>query len=117
LEEQLAVIHGLWTADGPFSHDGSHYRLVDSPALPKPLQRPHPPIIIGGWGAVGAPRPVGPWAEEFNVPFGHPADAGARFDLARQACESIGRDPAGLVLSAATTVCCAEQPADLARAG
>jgi F420-dependent oxidoreductase-like protein len=115
LEEQLAVIHGLWTADGPFSHDGSHYRLADSPALPKPLQRPHPPIIIGGWGAVRTPRLVARWADEFNVPFGQPRDAGARFDLARQACESIGRDPAGLVLSAATTVCCAEDPADLAR--
>ena len=52
LEEELAIITGLWSApDGAaFSFDGAHYRLEDSPALPKPVQRPGPPIIIGGWG-------------------------------------------------------------------
>jgi len=51
-EEQLAVITGLWaTPDGEtFSFEGTHYRLADSPALPKPAQRPHPPVIIGGDG-------------------------------------------------------------------
>src|SRR5918999_187591 len=52
LAEQLAIITGLWeTPDGEtYSFDGTHYRVTDPPALPKPAQRPRPPIIVGGWG-------------------------------------------------------------------
>src|SRR3954452_16306085 len=49
LEEQLQIVRGLWS-DGPFSFDGTHYELVDAPGLPKPVQRPGPPIIMGGYG-------------------------------------------------------------------
>ncbi len=115
LEEQLAVIHGLWTAKGHFSYEGQHYQLVDSPALPKPAQQPHPPIVMGGWGQARTPRLVAEYADEYNVPFGQPKDAGARFDLVRQACEKAGRDPATVVLSAATTVCCGADEAEVAR--
>jgi F420-dependent oxidoreductase-like protein len=115
LEEQLAVIHGLWTAKGPFSYQGQHYQLVDSPALPKPAQPPHPPIILGGWGQTRTPRLVAEYADEYNVPFGQPKDAGTRFDLVRAACEKAGRDPATVVLSAATTVCCGSDDAEVAR--
>src|ERR1700724_410688 len=57
LEEQLEIITGLWTTPvgERFNYEGRHYRLVDSPALPKPLQRPHPPIILGGFGTRPAP--------------------------------------------------------------
>ena len=53
LEEQLAILTGLWTTPlgASFSFDGTHYTVEDSPALPKPVQRPHPPIVIGGFGA------------------------------------------------------------------
>src|SRR5919107_2672243 len=54
LEEQLQVVRGLWS-DGPFSFEGKHYRLADSPALPKPAQRPGPPIVMGGFGAKRTP--------------------------------------------------------------
>jgi alkanesulfonate monooxygenase SsuD/methylene tetrahydromethanopterin reductase-like flavin-dependent oxidoreductase (luciferase family) len=47
LEEQLQVIHGAW-ADAPFTFEGQHYRLRNLEAQPKPVQRPRPPIIIGG---------------------------------------------------------------------
>jgi F420-dependent oxidoreductase-like protein len=52
LEEQLAVVSGLWgTPDGErFSFEGEHYVVVDSPGLPKPVQRPGPPVIVGGGG-------------------------------------------------------------------
>src|SRR6266511_3838497 len=48
LEEQLAIVTGLWTTPvgEQFSHSGTHYTLTDSPALPKPVQTPHPPVII-----------------------------------------------------------------------
>jgi alkanesulfonate monooxygenase SsuD/methylene tetrahydromethanopterin reductase-like flavin-dependent oxidoreductase (luciferase family) len=47
LEEQLIVINGLWTQD-PFSHTGQHYQLKDAHFTPRPVQRPHPPILVGG---------------------------------------------------------------------
>ena len=52
LEEQLAIITGLWTTpEGQaFSFDGAHYRVTDSPGLPKPAQRPRPPVLLGGRG-------------------------------------------------------------------
>jgi len=52
LEEQFAIISGLWTTpEGEtFDFDGRNYQLEESPALPKPVQRPHPPLIVGGGG-------------------------------------------------------------------
>ena len=48
-EEALEVLKGLW-GEGPFSYEGTHYRITDHDGLPKPVQRPHPPIVIGGGG-------------------------------------------------------------------
>src|SRR2546423_10051166 len=61
LEEQLAIICGLWTtpAGERFSYAGRHYVLENSPALPKPVQQPRPPIIIGGGRGPPAPRLAG----------------------------------------------------------
>ncbi|MFM2077481.1 MAG: hypothetical protein RJA49_1371, partial [Actinomycetota bacterium] len=70
LEEQLAVITGLWgtPAGSTFDHAGAHYQLGSSPALPKPVQSP-PPIIIGGGGAKRTPALAARYAAEFNLPF------------------------------------------------
>ena len=69
LEEQLEIITGLWDTPigGSFSYDGRHYPLTDSPALPKPVQQPHPPIVIGGFGPKRTPRLAATYATEFNV--------------------------------------------------
>jgi F420-dependent oxidoreductase-like protein len=116
LEEQLSILTGLWkTPIGEkFSFDGTHYQLVDSPALPKPVQRPHPPIILGGAGAKRTPRLAATFAEEFNVPFHGVADTEAQFARVRAACEAIDRDPASLVFSAAQVVCCGADEAEVA---
>jgi F420-dependent oxidoreductase-like protein len=107
LVEQLDIIKGLWTtaAGEAFSYEGKHYRLSDSPALPKPVQQPHPPIIIGGFGPKRTPRLAAKYAEEFNVPFAPLNIVAERVQAAREACEKIGRDPASLVMSAAMVVC------------
>jgi alkanesulfonate monooxygenase len=107
LAEQLEVIRGLWTTHPgeSFSFDGEHYRLKDSPALPKPVQKPHPPIIIGGFGPKRTPTLAARFANEFNIPF-LPLDiAEDRIRAVRRACDRIGRDPAEIVLSAAMVVC------------
>jgi F420-dependent oxidoreductase-like protein len=68
LEEQLQVIRGQW-GDGPFSFDGEHYRVEKLDALPKPLQRPGPPIVIGGSGGPRSLRLAAAYADEYNTVF------------------------------------------------
>jgi F420-dependent oxidoreductase-like protein len=110
LGEQLAVITGLWEtpAGERFSFEGEHYRLVGSPALPKPVQSPRPPVIMGGWGKARTPRLAARYADEFNVPFPPLSAFGAQVDAVRAACESADRDPATMALSAALVVACGE---------
>ena len=101
LEEQFAVIRGLWdTPEGEtFDFEGRHYQLKDSPALPKPVQQPHPPLIVGGGGAKRTPRLAATYASEFNLPFSSPADTEAQFARVRAACTDSGtrsRDPAAV---------------------
>src|SRR4051794_23618500 len=69
LEEQLEIITGLWEtpAEKPFGFEGTHYTVTESPALPKPVQQPRPPIIIGGVGAKRTPRLAAHYADEYNV--------------------------------------------------
>jgi F420-dependent oxidoreductase-like protein len=108
LEETYAILTGLWgTPEGEtFSFDGAHYHLENSPALPKPAQQPHPPLIVGGGGAKRTPRLAATYANEFNLPFSSLADTEAQYARVRAACEDRGRDPGTLMLSAAQVVCC-----------
>jgi F420-dependent oxidoreductase-like protein len=117
LEEQLAIITGLWgTAAGDtFSYAGAHYQLTDSPALPKPAQRPRPPVIVGGFGARRTPRLAAGFADEYNVSFRTVPETAAAFDRVRAACEAAGRDPASLTYSVAHTVCCGKDEAEFRR--
>ncbi len=116
-EEQLAIITGLWStpAGQTFSYDGTYYQLTDSPALPKPAQRPKLPVIIGGAGPRRTPALAAKYADEFNAAFRSPADAEAGFGRVRDACAAAGRDPASIVFSAAQVVCCGKDEAELAR--
>lgn len=70
LEEQLAIVTGLWAtpAGARFSFEGEHYRLDDSPALPKPAQE-RLPVIVGGLGERRTPRLAAQFADEHNLPF------------------------------------------------
>ena len=117
LEEQLKILTGLWgTAHGEtFSFHGSYYSLDSSPALPKPAQRPRPPVLIGGAGQRRTPRLAARFADEYNIPFASVEASAAAFGLVREACQEAGRDPGGLVYSAAQTVCCAADDGGLAR--
>jgi F420-dependent oxidoreductase-like protein len=117
LEEQLAVLSGLWrTPSGEtFDFAGKHYRLAGSPALPKPVQDGGIPIIVGGKGARRTPRLAARYAAEFNVPFAGPEENGRLFAGVRAACEEAGRDPASLVYSSAVTVCVGKDDAEVAR--
>ena len=116
LEEQLAIVTGLFgTSPGErFSFTGEHYRLRDSPALPRPVQSPLP-VVVGGKGPRRTPALAARYAAEYNVPFDTPQVVRQCFDRARAACEQIGRDPATLVLSVAQTVAVGADDAAAAR--
>jgi F420-dependent oxidoreductase-like protein len=117
LEEQLRVITGLWgTPVGQrFDFDGTFYQLHDSPALPKPQQSPHPPIIVGGIGPRRTPRLVAAFGDEYNASFLPPKDCEAQYQRVDRACEAAGRDPATVRRSAAVVVCCGADGAEVSR--
>ena len=115
--EQLAIITGLWEAPdgGTFSYDGTYYQVTDSPALPKPAQRPRPPVIIGGAGRRRTPALAARYADEFNANFVPAADAAGQFARVREACAAAGREPSSMIFSTAQTVCCGKDEAELTR--
>jgi F420-dependent oxidoreductase-like protein len=115
LEEQLAIITGLWeTPEGQtFNYDGEHYQLTESPALPKPVQRPRPPVLIGGGGKVRTPQLAARYAEEFNMPFNSLDATSSQFQRVREACDSAGRGGDSIILSAAQVLCVGENEAEI----
>lgn len=117
LTEQLDIVTGLWaTLPGErFSYVGAHYSLVDSPALPKPVQQPRPPIIVGGQGPRRTPALAARFADEINVPFVGMDVVAAQFARVEAACREIGRDPDELVRSVAQTIAVGRDDAEVAR--
>lgn len=115
LEEFLDQVTGLWrTPTGQrFGHEGRFHTFSDSPALPKPAQRPTPPIILGGRGRNRTPAMVARYASEYNVPFASLEDYVEASDRVRRACRDAGRDPDELVHSAALVVCCGRDEAEV----
>jgi F420-dependent oxidoreductase-like protein len=116
-EEQLAIITGLWgVPDGEkFQFSGKHYTVTDSPGLPKPAQRPGPPVIIGGGGAKRTPRLAARYAAEFNRAFVSPAATGEAVGQVRAACAAAGRAEDSMIYSAAQAVACGRTPEEVAR--
>jgi F420-dependent oxidoreductase-like protein len=114
LEEQLAIVTGLWAADGPYSFEGEHYTLTDSPALPNPVQD-RVPVIVGGNGPQRTPALAARYATEYNIGFQSEDVIAQAFDRVRAACEAIGRDPETLKLSVALPTLAAPDEATLTR--
>jgi F420-dependent oxidoreductase-like protein len=117
LEEQLTIIDGLWTtpAGERFSFAGRHYRLHQNPVLARPVQSPRPPLIVGGHGGKKTPALAARFADEFNVALSLPADCDQAFRRVQYACEAIGRDPAGIICSAALVLCVGSTEAEFSR--
>jgi F420-dependent oxidoreductase-like protein len=117
LTEQLDIITGLWTTlvGEKFNYAGTHYTVTDSPALPKPVQAPHPPIIIGGAGAKRTPALAAAFAAEFNVPFAPLDIAKTQIERVTAALSDAGRSADSLTYSAAFVVCAGRDDAEIAR--
>ncbi len=110
LEEQLQVVLGNWQED-PFSFRGEHYQLEDLNAQPKPVLRPHPPLIMGGNAGPRSARLAAGYADEYNTAFPTLADVRERRERIHQACERAGREP--IPFSIMTTVIIGGDQADL----
>jgi F420-dependent oxidoreductase-like protein len=92
LEEQLQIVHGHW-AQGPFSFHGEHYRLERLDARPKPVQRPHPPLLMGGEAGPRAARLAAAYADEYNTVAATVEQVRERRAAIVAACEKAGREP------------------------
>ncbi|WP_405974408.1 LLM class F420-dependent oxidoreductase [Streptomyces sp. NBC_00988] len=116
LEEQLAIVTGLWaTKPGDtFDFHGTHYDLTDSPALPKPTQAKIP-VLIGGHGAIRTPKLTARFADEFNMPFASVEDSAQQFGRVRAAAEAAGRKADDLTYSNALVVCVGKDDQEVAR--
>jgi F420-dependent oxidoreductase-like protein len=114
LAEQLEIVHRLWDRDEEVvTFEGRHYRLDKVPALPKPVQDPHPPLILGGQGGPRSVALAARWADEYNT---HNRSAKKLAELRARldgACEKAGRDPATLPLSLMTGTLVGADQADL----
>ncbi len=101
LEEQVEIVHRLWTEE-EVTFTGSHYRLERCSGLPKPVQNPHPPILMGGAAKPRAARLAARFADEYNVNFLAPEDCRLARTRLDEACEHVRRDPRTLRLSLMT---------------
>jgi F420-dependent oxidoreductase-like protein len=117
LSEQLDIITGLWTTPvgETFDYAGKHYSIKNSPALPKPVQAPHPPIIIGGGGPKRTPALTAKHATEFNIPFVDVDTLKTQYGRVAAAVADAGRAPDSLTYSAAFVVCAGRDDAEIAR--
>jgi F420-dependent oxidoreductase-like protein len=99
LEEQLEIITRLWTDRDPVDFTGMHYTLVGAVSLPRPVQSPRPPVILGGLAGERAARLAARWADEYNLFGVAPEEVAPKRAALNLACEAHGRDPDTLLIS------------------
>jgi F420-dependent oxidoreductase-like protein len=99
LAEFLQIVRGLWT-EPRFSFSGHHYQVFDAVCHPKPLQMPHPPIIVGGYGKPRTLALAARYASELNLDTPEPEACPAIFGGLDEACRIAGRDPGDVTRSA-----------------
>jgi F420-dependent oxidoreductase-like protein len=101
LEEQMELIHRYWE-EGPFNYEGRHYRAKNLDALPKPMQEPRLPLILGGKGGPRSLRLAAALADEYNTVMSTAAEIADIRKRLDEACEAADRDPKSLPLSMMT---------------
>jgi F420-dependent oxidoreductase-like protein len=97
LTEQVEIVHRSWGRE-PVHFDGRFYRLDGADPLPKPVQQPHPPLILGGQAGPRAAALAARWADEYNTTFASPDECRERRERIAAACREIGREPIPLSL-------------------
>jgi F420-dependent oxidoreductase-like protein len=125
LEEQLAVLRGLWGEPDGWSFQGQHVTIEDASFHPKPIARPgrptspggltRPRILTGSGGSPRAFRIAARYADEFNLSSASPDAAAAKYAELSAACEAIGRDPASIGRSVMAGVLIGRDDRELSR--
>jgi F420-dependent oxidoreductase-like protein len=115
LEEQLAILRGLWQGPDGWSFEGRHYRVPGSLFRPRPVQQPAPPVIVGGEGSPRSMRIAVAYADEFNVTSSTPERVADRFAKLDETARAAGRDPSTLVHSAMVGVLVGRDAAEVER--
>lgn len=91
LEETLQIVRQMWSDDeGPFT--GTHYRLAETISVPETVERPHPPIVIGGGGERKTLRLVAQYADACNLNVTEPDEVAHKLEVLRGHCDAVGRD-------------------------
>jgi F420-dependent oxidoreductase-like protein len=114
LAEQLEIVQGEWS-DDEFSFKGAYYTLEGLHAIPRPVQRPHPPIIIGGSGGPRSLALAARWADEYNTVFPTLEEAHARRSALDSALRAAGRPTDDYTFSLMTTCIVGRDEAELRR--
>lgn len=112
LAEALEVITKLWSAESPVSFKGQYYTLVDAPFMPKPRQKPYPPIMIGGIGEKRILPLVARYAQMWNIPNLEPDKIAEKEKILEKACKKIGRNCAEIERSHLTPLYIKADPAE-----
>jgi len=111
LDESVDIIKRLWQ-EPKVSHQGKHYLLQDAVVDPRPVQNPHPPILIGGHGERYLMRTVARHADICNIGFEMSLeDYDAKLNSLKEHCQQEGRDPSQIEVSHNTRVIVAENSA------
>jgi F420-dependent oxidoreductase-like protein len=115
LEDQLAILHGLWSSvsGAVFEYRGVTTTVSIAADTVRPYRRP--PIVLGGNGGPRSARLAAQYADEYNKPFADIESIRAAHDRVRRACEAVDRDPSSVVYSAALVLCCGSSEAEVVR--
>jgi len=111
LDEGLEVMRRLFT-EARSTFQGKYYALDDAANNPKPAQRPHPPITVGGAGERLLLKVVAKHADRWNCPMNAAADLAHKLDILRSHCKDVGRDPAEITVSEQVLVVLGKDRAD-----
>lgn len=114
LEESVQIIKGMWTKPKGFSFKGNYYKVNNAICLPEPIQKPHPPIMIGGGGEKLTLRIVAEYADACNL-FGGSKGIKAKLEILKQHCDAVGRNYDEILKTTLATVVIAETKQELSR--
>jgi len=124
LEDQLALLHGLWAEPDGWDHDGHDVRVRGGALRPRPVDvdgrprengRTRPRILTGSEGSPRGYRIAARWSDEFNLSSTSPEDSPAKQSALDDACRAIGRDPSTLTRSAMVGVLMGANDAEVDR--
>ncbi len=115
LEDELAILHGLWEGPAGWSFEGRQVRIENAACFPRPVQQPHPPIIVGGEGSPRSLRLAARYADEYNMSSSSPERCAEAFTRLDDECRKVGRDPSTMGRSVMAGLLMGADEAELAR--